>query len=65
MGEYWQLFVVLAFALLGTMAVLTLTGRMENLERIPAVAETLLGVRISCEAMVSSWFGDRIKISTR
>jgi hypothetical protein len=38
---------------------------MENLERIPAVAETLLGVRISCEAMVSSWFGDRIKISTR
>lgn len=29
----------------------------------PSMSDTLAGIRLSCEAIVSSWFGDRLKIS--
>lgn len=29
----------------------------------PSVADTVVGVRFTCEAIVSSWFGDRISVA--
>jgi len=43
--------VILAFAILGYMVI---TSPMET--------ASVLGVRASCEVMVSSWFGDRLTI---
>lgn len=48
--------VVLAALTLLTMVVLALLG----VEPSPDVADTVVGVRLSCELILSSWFGDRI-----
>lgn len=45
--------------ILGAMVYATLTGHKPD----PAVADTLVGVRYTCEAIVSSWFGDRISVT--
>jgi hypothetical protein len=49
--------VCLSFIILITIAILTLLGRMD------IESATILGIRLSCEAMISSWFGDRISLS--
>lgn len=51
--------VVISFVTLIVLAVMALTGFKVD----PTVAETLAGVRYSCELVVSSWFGDRIAMS--
>lgn len=48
--------VILAALTLLTMVVLALMG----VEPSPDVADTVTGVRLSCELILSSWFGDRI-----
>lgn len=44
---------------LGIMVVAALAGKKPD----PLMADTLAGVRYSCEVIVSSWFGDRISIT--
>ncbi|NVM23649.1 MAG: hypothetical protein HWN68_17940 [Desulfobacterales bacterium] len=53
--------VICSFILLGGMAYLILTEGMPQLS--PEAAECLTGIRVSAEAMLSSWFGHRIAIS--
>lgn len=53
--------VIIAFLILASMAGLSLSDNMTGVSG--EAANTLTGVRLSCEAIVSSWFGDRIKIS--
>lgn len=48
--------VILAFATLIVMVVLSVRGSLSS-------SETITGVRVTCEAMVSSWFGHRITLS--
>jgi len=50
---------VLAFATLALMVSAALGGY----KPVPEMADTITGVRYSCEVMVSSWFGSRISIS--
>jgi len=45
-----------------TLGALILISAM-NIKIDPSMADTVAGVRLSCEAIVSSWFGDRISIS--
>lgn len=54
--------VCVALGILGTMVVLAMMG---NLAEVVSTAgeETIIGVRLSCEGMVSSWFGNRISIT--
>lgn len=51
--------VCIAGAVLVFMVVQALRGR----QPAPSMADTILGVRLTCEVIVSSWFGDRIRIS--
>ena len=51
--------VVMAFSTLIVLAVLSLAGYEIN----ETAKDTLTGVRLSCELVVSSWFGDRISLS--
>lgn len=44
---------------LGVMVLLALNGYRPD----PSMADTIAGVRYSCEIIVSSWFGDRISIA--
>jgi hypothetical protein len=48
-------------------AILILAGMviaaLDGYEPTPAMADTITGVRLSSEVIVSSWFGDRLKIS--
>jgi len=53
--------VIAAFGLLSWLAYLTITGEM--IDYSAPATDTLTGIRISCEAMISSWFGHRIAIS--
>jgi len=48
-----------AGVVLGGMIVAAILGKKPD----PAMADTIVGVRYTCEAIVSSWFGDRITIS--
>lgn len=48
-----------AGCVLGVMVVLALNGYKPD----PSMADTISGVRYSCEIIVSSWFGDRISIT--
>lgn len=60
--------VVLAFMLLSGIVFLMFYGE-GKLGQSPfggeVLSDTLAGVRVSCEAIISSWFGDRIRISSR
>ncbi len=47
--------VICAFGMLAWLVYLTIHGN--------GVGEHLTGIRLSCEAMISSWFGHRISIS--
>jgi hypothetical protein len=53
--------VVLAFAVLVLMAVLSITSS-DIVDLDSSIDKMLTGTRYSCELMVSSWFGDRITI---
>lgn len=44
---------------LGVMVLMALNGYKPD----PSMADTIAGVRYSCEIIVSSWFGDRISIA--
>ena len=55
--------VACAFILLGVIGVLTLTGNMEGFTDVPGAVDTVTGFRLSCETMISSWFGNRISLS--
>lgn len=39
-----------------------MTADFARMTQIPIVDETLTGIRLSCEAMLTSWFGDRIRL---
>jgi hypothetical protein len=51
--------VTLAAVTLGIMVVAALQGHKPD----PSMIDTLAGIRLSSEAILSSWFGDRISIS--
>jgi len=51
--------VSIAFSTLGVMAFMALSGTKID----PSVNDTVTGIRLSCELVVSSWFGDRISLS--
>jgi hypothetical protein len=51
--------VVFSFFILVMMVFSALMGRKPD----PAMVDTLIGVRLASEAIISSWFGDRISIS--
>ncbi len=51
--------VIGAMIILGAMVYASVTGYKPD----ASMADTLAGIRLSCEAIVSSWFGDRLKIS--
>lgn len=51
--------VIGAFAILGIMVYASII----NYKIDPSMTDTLTGIRLSCEAIVSSWFGDRLKTS--
>ena len=51
--------VVLAF----TTLILMVVGALSGWKPDPSMADTLVGVRLSCEVMISSWFGDRFSLS--
>lgn len=51
--------VVISFAILFTLGIMSVIGYQTD----ATMADTLAGVRYSCELVVSSWFGDRISIS--
>ena len=55
--------VILAFLVLIGMVTAIFTGNYDKLIAIPNGESTLTGVRVTCEAMVSSWFGSRFTIS--
>lgn len=48
-----------AGGILGVMVFMALNGY----KPAPEIADTVVGVRFTCEAIVSSWFGDRINIT--
>lgn len=48
-----------AGVVLGLMVLMTLNGYKTD----PTMADTLAGVRYSCEVIVSSWFGDKLTTS--
>ena len=45
-----------------TILVIMVLASIYGLKPDPSMDETLTGIRYSCEAIVSSWFGDRITI---
>jgi len=47
-----------AGVILGVMVIAAIYGKKPD----PAMADTIVGIRYTCEAIVSSWFGDRISI---
>ena len=51
--------VIAAFMILSGMLIATSNGWVPAQENV----ETIAGVRFSCEAIISSWFGDRLSIS--
>ncbi len=51
--------VVLSFSVL----IMMVGGALAGWKPDPSMADTLTGVRLSSEAMISSWFGDRISIT--
>lgn len=51
--------VVGALVILGALAILAIMGKNPG----PGGAEIVAGIRLSCETVVSSWFGDRIRIT--
>ena len=56
--------VILAFMTLGWMVYLSLTGDFSHFSVAPEVLDDMLtGIRLSCETMISSWFGSRFTIS--
>jgi len=56
--------VILSFVILGGMVYLTLTGGFSHFDVVPEVLDEMLtGVRLSCEVMITSWFGSRFTIS--
>jgi hypothetical protein len=54
--------VCIAFAILAWMAYLYITGEITRLVEITGAEETLAGIRLSCEVVITSWFGNRITI---
>ncbi len=50
--------VIIAFSILCAMVY----GSLKGWKPDPTMIDTLAGIRLSCEAMVSSWFGDRITL---
>jgi len=55
--------VILAFIVLGGMVAAIFTGNYDRLIAIPNGEATLTGVRLTCEALVTSWFGSRFTIT--
>jgi len=56
--------VILAFVTLGGMIYLTITSGFSQFDVVPEVLDDMLvGIRLSCETMISSWFGSRFTIS--
>jgi len=54
--------VCIAFVILAWMAYLYITGEITRLIGITGAEETLTGIRLSCEIVITSWFGHRITI---
>jgi len=50
--------VIISMITLIVLAVMALFGVTVN----PSLQDTLTGIRLSCELVVSSWFGDRISL---
>jgi len=56
--------VILSFFVLGGMVYLALTGSYSRFDAVPEVLDEMLtGIRLSCEVMITSWFGSRFTIS--
>lgn len=46
----------------GTVLGVMVVAALQGYKPAPEMADTIVGVRYTCEAIVSSWFGDRISI---
>jgi len=54
--------VCISFVILAWMSYLYITGEITRLIGITGAEETLTGIRLSCEIVITSWFGHRITI---
>jgi len=55
--------VILSFVILGGMVIAMFTGNYDRLAAIPNGETTLTGIRLTCEAVMTSWFGSRFAIT--